>query len=93
MMKFKYLIIQEKFKYAITCSAAYKKEKKSIENLCTIVLDDLYNLNDRRKQLGLDEQVKAMKLNSKKMIVLGVNELFLQNIRTNFSKFYSLLSQ
>jgi hypothetical protein len=51
-------IIQERFKYAITCSAAYKKEKEIIEKLCTAVLDDLYNLSDRRKQLGLGEQVR-----------------------------------
>ena len=50
---------QEKFKYAITCSAAYKKEKEVVENLCTAVLDDLYNLTDRRKQLGLEEQVRT----------------------------------
>ena len=51
-------IIQEKFKDAITCSAAYKKEKEIIENLCTSVLDDLYNLSNRRTQLGLEEQVR-----------------------------------
>ena len=51
-------IVQERFKYAITCSAAYKKESEIVEKLCTAVLDDFYNLGDRRKQLGLEEQVR-----------------------------------
>ena len=51
-------IVQGRFKYAITCSAAYKKEGEIVEKLCTAVLDDVYNLSDRRKQLGLQEQVR-----------------------------------
>ncbi|CAB3983514.1 dipeptidyl peptidase 3-like [Paramuricea clavata] len=49
-------LAKERFKDAITCSVAYKKEKEIIENLCTSVLDDLYNLSNRRTQLGLEEQ-------------------------------------
>ena len=61
MLKFALiLIIQQKFKYAIESSAAFKKEKEIIEKLCTAVLDDVYNLSNRRKQLGLEEQVREI---------------------------------
>ena len=58
LQNFPMTIVQGRFKYAITCSAAYKKEGEIVEKLCTAVLDDVYNLSDRRKQLGLQEQVR-----------------------------------
>ena len=45
------------FYYGITCSAAYKKEEDKVKELCMAVLNDMYCLSDRRKQLGLGEQV------------------------------------
>ena len=57
-MNFLIFFFQEKFECAVRASVVFKENPDKIDKIWQAIASDMYNLSARRKQLGLEDQVR-----------------------------------